>query len=155
MSGMNHLGKRIAEQLTCIVGQPLWGCGRAADLLWLQFGERHLVPSLRGAKRETGDYALHVQCAWRIVCRQEILSASDLEPAARIDMGLSAFVSEHCPAMVQRIDGDDNGGLSIALSGGCVVEVLPDDDSEEQWRLLQPGKNIPHLVLVGTELTEA
>jgi hypothetical protein len=126
----------------------------AADLLWLQFGERHIVSSSRAGAREVGEYALHVQCAWTIACGQGTVSASDFMPAARIDGGLSVFVRKHCPALVEGVAGDDRGGFTISLAGGCTMKVLPHDDSEEQWRLLQPGKGAPHVGLLGAELTE-
>ena len=155
MRNVDGLGKRVSERLQCILGQPLWDCGRVADLLWLHFGNRHVSTMRSGATREVGDYALHVQCAWRIVCRRRIVAASDREPFERIDTDLSAFVREHCPALVERVVADDDGGLSISLAGGCLVEVSPYDDSDEQWRLLQPGHSAPHLVLFGTELRES
>ena len=152
---INQLGKRVSERLACIVGLPLWDCGRAADLLWLHFGNRRVATTRGGTIREVGDYALHIQCAWRIICRRRVVSASDLEPSERIDAELLAFVREHCPAIVERVEGDDHGGLLISLAGGCLLEVSPYDDSDEQWRLLQPGTSAPHLVLDGTELRES
>jgi hypothetical protein len=154
MTIQQHLGERVTGHLACLLGKPLWGCGRAADLLWLQFGERHVALSLRGRTHEVGEYALHIQCAWRIACQHGVVSASDLMSAGRIDSALSAFVNEHCPALVENIVGDDRGRFSMSLAGGCTVHVLPQVDSEEQWRLLQPGKDVRHVVLEGTEVNE-
>jgi hypothetical protein len=154
MTTRGDLRERVTKHLARILGKPLWGGGRAADLLWLQFGDRHLAPAIRGGARELGEYALHVQCAWRISCAQGIASASDLTPESRIGESLSVFVSSYCTALVQSIDADERGGFSIRLAGGCIVQVLPEGEAEEQWRLFSPGREGPHVVLVGTEVSE-
>lgn len=67
--------KQIQEALNVLISQPLWSSGRAADLEWFEFGQRRTVRDSRGEK-EVGDYALHVQCAWRIRQGDKIVVAS-------------------------------------------------------------------------------
>src|SRR5215212_7371991 len=57
---------------------PLWGAGRAADLLWLQFGDRRRVPAGDdgGEEREVGELALHVACPWRLRDDERVLVGS-------------------------------------------------------------------------------
>jgi hypothetical protein len=54
----------IQAQLNRIVSLPLWAIGRAASLLWLQFGERRTVPAWRDGTKQVGTLALHVDCPW-------------------------------------------------------------------------------------------
>jgi hypothetical protein len=57
--------EQIQKVLSPLVGMPLWSSGRAADLEWFHFGQRRTVTA-RGRAKEVGEYALHVQCGWRI-----------------------------------------------------------------------------------------
>ena len=56
----------IQEALTPVVGLPLRCIGRAANMLWLHFGEMRIVPAHGGGTKTVGDWAIHVQCPWRI-----------------------------------------------------------------------------------------
>ena len=48
-------------------GLPLWDWGRAANLIWFEFGARRTVTGhTRNEQRVVGEWALHVQCAWRL-----------------------------------------------------------------------------------------
>jgi hypothetical protein len=47
-------------------GLPLWSAGRAADMLWLSFGARRPAPTDRRPDREVGEWAVHLECPWRI-----------------------------------------------------------------------------------------
>jgi hypothetical protein len=57
--------EQIRRALDSLIGTALWSSGRAADLEWFQFGERRTVTT-GGRTKEVGEYALHVQCGWRI-----------------------------------------------------------------------------------------
>jgi hypothetical protein len=46
---------------------------RAADLLWLQFGEWREVPSRKGGTRRVGEWGLHVQTPWRFTRGSRII----------------------------------------------------------------------------------
>jgi hypothetical protein len=72
---MASMDNKIEGAVRVLVGLPLWALGRAADLAWFEFGDRRTVKSLRnGAEKQVGDYALHVQCAWRITQRDDIVT---------------------------------------------------------------------------------
>ena len=44
----------IEQALAPLIGEPLWAVGRAASLVWFQFGERHAVADRQGGQREVG-----------------------------------------------------------------------------------------------------
>jgi hypothetical protein len=54
--------------------------------------------------------------------------------------------------LIERIDVGDNGGLQICLSSGYSLHVVPNPmaGDEDQWRLMPPGNDSPHFVLLGT-----
>ncbi|MCM3728808.1 hypothetical protein M3226_24505 [Neobacillus cucumis] len=57
------------------MGLKLRNAGRASSLFWLGFGEMISV-SRKGETEETAEYALHIQCSWRIIKENKILVAS-------------------------------------------------------------------------------
>lgn len=56
----------VRGALSPLQGLPLWDAGRAATMLWLQLGDRIHTPTSRDPERITGDFALHLQCPWRM-----------------------------------------------------------------------------------------
>ena len=63
----------IADALRVLQGLPMWAAGRTAvSLLWLHFGGVHDFVDRRGPKT-VGDYALHLDCPWRIVQRDVVV----------------------------------------------------------------------------------
>ena len=66
---------QIKQALRVLVGLPLWDAGRTADLLWFQFGPSHTVIDRRGRTKLVGAYAVHVQCAWRLIGPTQIVVA--------------------------------------------------------------------------------
>ena len=68
--------QQVESVIAPLVGMPLWDAGRAADLLWLAFGQRQTIKDFRGKPREAGEYALHVQCAWRFVLGEKVVAGN-------------------------------------------------------------------------------
>src|SRR5437764_5129101 len=69
--------KTLEETLKVLVGLPWWAIGRVVDLVWLEFGQRRRVRTFRGTWKLVGDWALHLQCSWRIGGPQGLIVASD------------------------------------------------------------------------------
>jgi hypothetical protein len=167
--------KQIEETLQCLIGHPFWGAGRAADLSTFQFGPRHMRTRRRdGRSYEVGTYALHVQCAWHLADAQHILVASrdryyprgdpddesldqdtfrwDQPGANRCDERLEQFFKKYetTPVIVQTIQADNLGGMTIKLSQNHTLVVFPDDSLDgEYWRFFQTEKDLPHFVVTG------
>lgn len=135
-----------------------------------QFGARIKRQDQRGRDREVGQYALHVQCAWRIARGDRVAVGSrDLHYPAdyREDEDVpEEFDWDHDPNrrtrllaelfegarefVVQQIDVGDAGSLHFVLSDGFSMDVLPYDSLKlEHWRLFEPGKDQPHFVFTG------
>lgn len=165
---------QIERELQVLLGKPLLGSSRAADMEMFAFGERHHAAGTDGRTRVKGDFALHVQCPWRIVRRGRILVGSgDVysprddrpttgefrwdEPGSNWrDQQLEKFFRERAsnPLVVEAVTADRVGGLRIRLRGSCSLELFPDDSLDEvghseRWRILQPGINVPHVVVTG------
>ncbi|MDB4777902.1 hypothetical protein OAG68_00435 [bacterium] len=148
-----------------LTGRPLQKIGRAADLLWLQFGELHEVSSNRGM-RTVGDWAVHVQTSWRFVQDAKIIVAVGdlymLPDGSNYDWdagGISSFDSlakemnrlfAAGTTEVLNVVSDDVGGFSIKFSGDIRFDLFTNTSDSiidiEHWRIFQPTTDDAHLV---------
>src|ERR1700679_3458625 len=64
----------LQRSLTALKGLPLWGVGGASDLALFEFGDRRTVLSHLGKEKLVGDYALHIQCPWRMTRGDTIIT---------------------------------------------------------------------------------
>jgi len=167
----------IERALGPLAGLPLWGVGRAADLLWLHFGARRRVEGVEGVEGvedEVGDVTLHVSCPWRLRDAERVLVGSgdlmtpadaaedpetfewDAPGASWLDVRIGELwpAGDTAPPTVASVAADALGGLRLTLAGGRVLELFPNATpsghvTTEFWRLLRPGGDEPHFV-VGT-----
>ncbi|MDC0706514.1 hypothetical protein [Priestia sp. AB] len=127
----------------------------------------------RGKTEELAEYALDIQCSWRIIKDNKILVGSrdfysprtgwnqenddfdwDVQGNNRFDERIESFIEntkEH--VAVERVKPDEVGGLKIFLSQGYLLEVFPDtsedDEYSEFWRFFNRRENSPHFVVTG------
>lgn len=155
----------IHQALAPLVGHPLHTIGRTANMVWLHFGEMREVPTRDDGTKRVGDWAVHVQCPWRISQRGRIVIAyhdfyyspdgDDLENWDAI--GSNQFDSaavvlcaefETVPPVVVSAHPEDVGGFSLHFSHDYRLDVFPDTsfDSSEHWRIFQPGVHGKHFV---------
>jgi hypothetical protein len=162
----------IEKATSVLVGKSLWKCTRAADLGSFHFGAHRQVRTFRGDTVEVGDYALHVQCAWRIVQKDQIVVGSrdlyypadyiegeevpaafewDRDPNRRDKLLSSFFENGTRQFTVRAVDVGPASSLYIALSEDHSLDLFPYDSLKvEHWRLFEPDKDHPHFVLVGS-----
>lgn len=173
--------ERIEETLGVLIGKPFRYAGRAATMAWLGFGDDITVPDREEGTLEVAEYALHLQCTWRIRGPEGIITgATDLfyspdDPPLSLDneewdkkvdgrlfrtlcdARLEALFERHGDntLIVQSVAADDVGSLQLTLTGGYVVEVFPDDSLPgEHWRFFRPGDLDSHLVVTGLGIEE-
>jgi hypothetical protein len=161
--------KNDIQNAVGVLGMPLWSLGRAADLAWFEIGSRRTVKGRKGKEKEVGDYALHVQCPWRIrlgnsieVGRGDIFCAPvgtneptpvdfDWQKGNRFDrLVLELFQNKSRQFTVQ---AGDAGSVAIELEDGYKLEIFPNDsENDEHWRFFKPHTEEPHFVLSGKAL---
>jgi hypothetical protein len=148
----------------------LWGPARAADMLTLQLGESRSRISL-GGRRDVGEYALHVQCPWRLVEGSRLVVGSgDLltpaEPGTDREMWnwdvvgatwwdhrmQEFFGGASISITVQDTPADSFGGFRLICSRDVTFEVFSSTSAaphevSELWRLLQPSSSAKHFVV--------
>jgi len=161
--------EEVQKAIAPLIGQPLWALGRAVDLAWFEFGRRRTVTGWKGETREVGDYALHVQCAWRITLGEKVLVGRgdifcppeetdepttpdfDWQKANRFDRIVKKlFENESRQFTVLSVAAGDAGSFTISLQDGYTVQVFPQDsESGEHWRIFGPCTTRPHFVVTG------
>lgn len=164
--------EKVKRATAVLIEQELWACTRAADLASFQFGQRRNVKDSRGNSREVGEYALHIQCPWRITRDDSVVVGSgdlfypvdpenqeprpdfDWQPIGgnRRDYLLKILFQDGARKLVVRdVEAGDGGSLRIELQDGYFLEVLPNlSTDDEQWRLFRPYReNEPHFVVTG------
>jgi hypothetical protein len=167
----------IEERLNVLLGQRWCAIGRVADLVCLEFGQRRRVRDYRGKWRTVGEWALHLQCSWRIGGPQGLIVASDDRywPAGdpddppkkwKWDTGPNRFderVKRLLPqtaegfGIVQKVRADRFGGLQIVLTNSLIIQVFPSDtldrEYDEHWRFFQPKRKSKHFVVTNRGVT--
>jgi hypothetical protein len=138
-----------------------------------QFGTITPHPSGKGT---IGQFALHIQCPWRIVTREGILtgSADCYEPTEvggevvandrqkgnlqqkrlgdllrSYDASTHSWVNSTGQLIVRSVLVDDFAGFELELSGGFRLQVFPDGSRGEDWRFFAPGSEEGHVVISG------
>ncbi|MEJ2215898.1 MAG: hypothetical protein P8099_04710 [Gemmatimonadota bacterium] len=159
----------VARELARLVGLPLWAVGRAADLVWWQFGERVVAPTARDPDRIVGELALHLQCPWRFTAGTSIVAGADdlycpADPAVPLydfdwtasrdsvlDRILNAFSNRFGEPRVVGVEVDDFGGFALRFEHELSLAVFPDSANgrpfREMWRLFEPGRDTNHFVV--------
>jgi hypothetical protein len=169
---MKPIADEIVERLRPLVGRPLAIARRAADMRGFHFGEVRAVD--RGT---VGEYTLHVQCPWRLEGPGGIVTGrADLWHPADVnerpdwdtwdydkdenlqDRRLADFLGGYDPVtrspvnrtghlVVEGLDADDCGGLTVRLSGGYRLVLFPAGTRGEDWRFMGPGDLESHFVI--------
>ena len=169
MDGKAH----ITQSLLRLVGLHLSIARDAGSMKNFQFGTIGLHPFGKGT---IGEFALHIQCPWRIVSNEGIVTgsadyyepveagtdeeANDLQTGnlqqkrlgdllGSYDASTRSWVNSTAQLIVQSALADDFGGFEIELSGGFRLQVFPDGSREENWRFFAPGSEEGHVVISG------
>jgi hypothetical protein len=165
------LQDRITEALSAIIQFPLWGATRVMNMEMFDFGDRRTQLNRKGQEVDVGEYALHIQCPWRIVSPDGIIVASedrkypeeetanwqefDSDSPSRCEARMAVWLREHssAPLRVERVECDRVGGFRLFLQLGFVLEVFPASslrgEYSEYWRLFRPSMEASHFVVTG------
>jgi hypothetical protein len=164
----------IQRSLSALVALPLWALGRAADLAWFEFGGRRTVLSHLGREKLVGDYALHIQCPWRMMRGDKIITGRgdifstpeeseeptpadfDWQRGNRFDRIVAAlFDHESRQFTVRGLQAGEVGNFVVEMEDGYKLEVFPyDSETGEHWRFFKPYSDEPHIVFSGTGLAD-
>ena len=158
------------QALAKLVGLRLSAAHNAGNMKTLQFGDLHR----RGEKGYVGQFALHIQCPWRIERLGKIVTGSadyyqrasdntdeSWEPGilgnlqneifGRMFEGLNDdtrhTVNRSDQLVVEEVAADSFGGARICMSGEYDLVIFPAGTKWEDWRLFEPDMEKPHFVI--------
>ncbi len=155
--------------LNQLVGLPLWAMGGAGSMQWFEFGECREIIKPDESSHLTGEWALHVFCAWRICDSTQILVAS-YDRCRKIEIlenyvenfgrdekfdahlfgesqaflrGRTFFADQTDSLCVSEVAVDNANGFRLSFETGFFLDVFPDCSIEgfEHWRLLKTITN--------------
>lgn len=174
--------KKLRESLAVLVGLPVRNITRAADMLSLQFGDLvEARAAVRGPDGKltvgsslVGEYALQIQCAFRLTCGNRIIAAkSDLYQLSRsaaaelgnvpvlpddfdydavgnnrLDEALSELSAQMDSFIVRSVGVSRFGDVRLRFGNGFELTATADvSGSEECWRFFRSGEE--HLIATG------
>ena len=130
------------------------GLGRAADLVWLTFGSAVKWRNYKGELVDRSQYALHLQCPFRISLQgtaklgssdvslsadDQVADSSSLLPkkATAFDVKAAAITSDIGLSKVASAAVSGLGDIYIGFENGLVLETLAvASDDSESWRII-------------------
>ncbi|MCC8395156.1 hypothetical protein LJ656_21440 [Paraburkholderia sp. MMS20-SJTR3] len=148
----------IERRLSVLPGLELSGVHHAADMLTLSFGPLHPFTNFKGVVKYMGQWALHVQCHWRleeaglIIATIDDLRVSDEEAHAN-SQRLNEMLVEHDPVVVETVLVDDRACIGLKLTRGFRLTIIRDGvEDEEDWRFFEHLSDATHLVIEGGKI---
>lgn len=164
------LAERINTELGALLGQQFIECSRAANMQMFGFGPRHPKVNRRGEAIEVCQFALHIQCRWRLVDAAKIVfgsddlhyPADDAIPWDEFDWDKNPSVLDVVqrewfaqrmlvPLKVVNVCGDKYGGFRVQLDGDFALEAFPcysrRGENSEHWRLFGHRDDGSHFVI--------
>jgi len=173
-SPLTGVDVELRRALTQLVGLKLAVARRAADMRVLHFGTMRPAPESTLPSQENrprgsiGDFALHIQCPWRIETDDKILTGRtdlweplewpsgfsyddwDYERDGNVqDRLIEQFMTNCDNLIVESITIQSNCSFWIAFNGGYKLVVFPSGSTGEDWRFFRPNSDESHLVVSG------
>jgi hypothetical protein len=137
-----------------LIGLPWTGLGRATDLVWCLFGDTVSWRNYKGEVTERSEFALHLQCPFRIILDDElVLGSLDLyEPLkseqptlpAQTDNSTTLFdlrveelsIGNTLSRVISATVGRP-GDITLILDSGLKLEAfITSTAGDEAWRVL-------------------
>jgi len=163
----NDLMDAIKNTLTKLLNQRIQEIGRAANMLWIAFGEPITCINIKGKPVIKSEFALHIQCNWAIMDDYQILLSDDDFYIPRDGVSSQLFEMEQFgnsrfdevsvklnatfkagSVNVAHLDINVSGGFCLELSNHSMIKVCPYNPLEgESWRFLMPGSDEEHFVV--------
>ncbi|GHV43885.1 hypothetical protein FACS1894180_4310 [Bacteroidia bacterium] len=148
--------KEIAKVLKQLIGYKLTRSTRMGATECLKFGILYSIDH-KGIEWQIGEFAIHLQCPWRITKNDTLIVGSDdvseqpdenaeydenfnwdIQGGNLRDVKLQSFIKLG-KCMVQSITTDDFGGFELTFIDNIKLTVFPALSSKnfgEHWRLL-------------------
>lgn len=178
----------IKEKLSVLFGQSISDVHRAGATVCLGIGDKIEVELPKRTAPKTfvkervlvSEYALHIQCAFRLTCGDKIIAATsdifqpteealenpdfdwdnfnyDVKGGNQFDWVMENWIAPYyAEFVVKEISVNKFGDLKISFQNDYVLELMVDVSLDaECWRFFSPGVEDSHLVVLGTGIEDA
>ena len=153
----------MIEELKKVEGKKINEIGRAADMLWIGFGEKTEKIFPNGKTKQRHAYSLHLQCPWRIVDNSKVILGSydmyitkcendEYEYASGddfntiFDENAKLFNKDIFPLNVLKVQLDAIGNIKIEFQHNYYLEVFIHSSIEKEfWRFIETAED-EHIV---------
>ena len=163
----------IEGYVNILIDQPLRSIGRAANMLLIGFGENISRVDYQGNNEEVSRIALHVQCPWRMVDKENkliLFARSDIyEPNSTVEwtedfnwdiQGINMFdekakiwIESNPGLYVKDLRINIFRDLRVFLSNDTVLDVYVDSSTEKEcWRLFECESGKEKFVATGKRI---
>ncbi|MCC3868989.1 hypothetical protein [Terrisporobacter mayombei] len=128
------------------------GMGRCSDMIWISFGKELLVRNYRNEEVKKSEYALHIQCPFRISRNNKILLSNydiytliegsinddwDVIGNNRYDKIVNGILLPMLPLKVNKVNYSEIGDIEILLEDNIVINIFVNSsDLVEEWRFI-------------------
>lgn len=173
----NELKEQVRFALRPLLSTRLINIGRTHTIEWIIFSPEKFTVNEDTKEHPNIEYALHIQCTWRIRGEEGILVASDdlyfpvddtsyhnldefdwtLQGSNRLDEITSQFLQRITNDIITvlSVEADNIGGLCIELSDGYSIDIFPANSlNGEFWRFFNRFSNEEHFVMTGKGIEE-
>lgn len=156
------MNDNIKNDLEMLKGKKLSYIGRSCELIQIGFGEMRTEISLTQKKKRISQYALHIQCPFRITKNDKILfgysdlfiSSDDLNPIVDLDKQNSTKfdfkANENNLNLMNQTVLDVKvtqfGDIIITLDDIIISTFICETSGGEAWRFFETRKNKEHIV---------
>lgn len=156
----------ISDISKILEGKKLESIGRVGSMCWIGFGEIIRGKNIEGKVIDKPEYALHLQCPWRIKNHNTILLASndiyetnstiewsesfewDVKGANLFDEKAKQFNDRCIENHVEKVEISLLSDIILYLSNEDILETFVDTSiGSECWRFLKSNSKEPHIVV--------
>lgn len=159
------------EQLSFneLIGLPLSCISRCVNMVCIFFGQDIIKEFPNGKIKVFSEYAIHIQCGFRMMLDEKILLASmdiyepvyevsenfdwDVKGNNMFDKKTESVLKIVKNSKVKEVRLNPIGDLTLVLDNNIIIEVIVISSlNEENWRFLSSSTSKPHLVMIGNKL---
>jgi len=153
---MVEIDNKDIEYIKLLIGQPLSGIKRASDMGDFGFGEKRAYKIYNGKERIAPFLALHIQCPFRLISRNEriVFSAYDMYLSHNgermegmtwdvcgvnlYDIKTNEWIRSSPPLFVKAAKINNQGDLRIVFNTNDRLEIFVNCSTEvECWRFFE------------------
>ena len=150
---------RMSNYIIKLKNKGSTSIGRASDMVWIGFGNTIKIRDFRGIEVKKEEYALHIQCPWRIIKDNKIILANydiyvpkncncvenfdwDVKGKNLFDEKIIKLKEKIINSVVRDVTYYEYGDVNIFMENDYQINVFVNgSNKEEYWRFIDNTEN--------------